>query len=475
MNFEAIIGLEIHVEMKTKSKMFSSSPVGFSRDPNTNIAPLDMAFPGTMPVVNKQAVINAIRVANALHMEIDHTLYFDRKNYFYSDLPKGFQITQQFHPIGKNGYLYVDTPSGKKKIGIERIHMEEDTCKQEHFLDYTLLDYNRAGVPLVEIVSRPDIASGLEAREYAEAIRNIVVYSGTSDGKMEEGSLRCDTNVSIRPYGQKEFGTKVEIKNINSFKNIEAAIDYEIKRQSRLILSGGLVRQETRRFDESSGRTILMRVKTDAVDYKYFCEPNITPIHLSDQFIEDAISSCPELYESKKERYIAMGLSLTDAEIILANPLMAAYFERGANEVSRAKNFANFLIGEINGYLNKNNLKIEELSLKPETLAEIVRMQEKGGLSHKQCAQILDEVLIENCSPLEAKEKLHIEAQDNDSSTIMGFINAAIEANPQSLIDFKAGKDRALGFLVGQVMKLSHGKVNPSEVSRLLKEELAKR
>ena len=234
MNFEAVIGLEIHVQQKTKSKMFSSAPNSFSRDPNTQVAPLDMAFPGTMPVVNKQAVINAIRVANALHMEIDHTLYFDRKNYFYSDLPKGFQITQQRRPIGKNGYVMVDTPNGKKLIGIERIHMEEDTCKQEHFMDYSLLDYNRAGVPLCEIVSLPEISNGVEAREYAEAIRNIVVYSGTSDGKMEEGSMRCDTNISLRPYGQKEFGTKVEIKNINSFKNIELAIEYEMKRQSQL-------------------------------------------------------------------------------------------------------------------------------------------------------------------------------------------------------------------------------------------------
>lgn len=475
MNFEAIIGLEIHVEMKTKSKMFSSAPVGFSRNPNTNVAPLDMAFPGTMPVVNKQAVINAIRIAHALHMEIDQTIYFDRKNYFYSDLPKGFQITQQFRPIGKNGYLYVDTPEGKKKIRIERIHMEEDTCKQEHFLDYTLLDYNRAGVPLVEIVSRPDISNGLEAREYAEAIRNIVVYSGTSDGKMEEGSLRCDTNVSIRPYGQKEFGTKVEIKNINSFKNIEAAIDYEIDRQAKLILSGGIVRQETRRFDESTGTTILMRVKTDAVDYKYFCEPNITPIRLSDEFVRNAIETCPELYESKKSRYIDMGLSSTDAEIILSNPAMADYFEKGAALVNNAKNLANFLIVEINGYLNKNTLKIEELSLAPDTLAEIVLMQEKSGLSHKQCGSILMKVLSDHCSPAEAKAALHIEAQNNDAATIMGFVNDVLNANPQSIADFKAGKDRALGFLVGQVMKASHGKVNPAEVSRLLKEELNKR
>ena len=475
MNFEAVIGLEIHVQMKTKSKMFSSAPVAFSRDPNTNIAPLDMAFPGTMPVVNKQAVINAIRVANALHMTIDHTLYFDRKNYFYSDLPKGFQITQQARPIGKNGYVLVDTPAGKKKIGIERIHMEEDTCKQEHYMDYTLMDYNRAGTPLVEIVSMPDMSNGSEARQYAEAIRNIVLYSGTSDGKMEEGSLRCDTNISIRPIGQKEFGTKVEIKNINSFKNVEIAIDYEIKRQAELLLSGQSVRQETRRFDEGSGKTVLMRVKTDAVDYKYFCEPNITPIKLSDKFVEDAIATCPELYDSKLERYLAAGLLPVDAEIILTDPDMAAFFEAGMGDVKNAKDLANFLIVEINAYLNKHAMKIKELPLKPAYLSEIVLMQETGGLSHKQCVSILDKVISDGISPKEAKEELHIEAQVSDTSTIMAFVTDVLNANPQSIADYKAGKDRALGFLVGQVMKASHGKVNAAEVSRCLKEELDKR
>lgn len=475
MNFEAVIGLEIHVQQKTKTKMFSSAPNSFSRDPNTQVAPLDMAFPGTMPVVNKQAVINAIRVANALHMEIDHTLYFDRKNYFYSDLPKGFQITQQRRPIGKNGYVMVDTPNGKKRIGIERIHMEEDTCKQEHFMDYSLLDYNRAGVPLCEIVSLPEISNGVEAREYAEAIRNIVVYSGTSDGKMEEGSMRCDTNISLRPYGQKEFGTKVEIKNINSFKNIELAIEYEMKRQSQLLLQGIKIQQETRRWDEASGKTVLMRVKTDAVDYKYFCEPNITPIHLSDEFVQDAIDTCPELYDSKKERYLKAGLSDADANVILANPKMAAYFEEGLAKVSNAKDLANFLIVEINSYLNKNEIAIENLKLSPLTLGEIVSYQEKGGLSHKQCTDILNKVLEEGCSPEEAKNALHIVAQVSDSSVIMEFVTEILDKNPQSIQDFKNGNQRVLGFLVGQIMKASHGKVNPAEVSKTLRLELDKR
>ncbi len=475
MNFEAVIGLEVHVEMKTKSKMFSSAPNGFSHVPNTEIAPLDMGFPGTMPVVNKQAVINAIRVANALHMTLDHTLYFDRKNYFYSDLPKGYQITQQNRPIGKNGLLLISTPQGPKIIRIERLHMEEDTCKQEHYLDYTLLDYNRAGVPLMEIVSRPDISNGTEAMEYVEAVRNIVVYAGASDGKMEEGSLRVDTNVSIRPIGQETLGTKVEIKNINSFKSIQAAIDYEIERQSKLILAGGSVAQETRRFDEGVGRTVLMRAKADAVDYKYFCEPNLPPVVLSDAFFEEAIATCPELYEAKKTRYIALGLSASDADILLSDPSLAAYFEKGANDVKLAKDLANFMIVDVNEYLNRTKMTIDDFPASPKTLAEIVRYQEIDGLTHKQCLEILNRVLEKGSSPAEAKEALGIVALNSDVDTIRVFIKDVLIANPQSVVDFKAGKDRALGFLVGQVMKASHGKVNPAEVSKLLAEELKKR
>ena len=300
MNFEAVIGIEIHVEMKTRTKMFSASPNRFGATPNTLVTPVDMAFPGTLPVVNKQAVINAIRVSNALNMEIDHELWFDRKNYFYSDLPKGYQITQDKRPIGKEGYVEIETTNGIKKIGIERLHMEEDTCKQLHMADYTLIDYNRAGTPLVEIVSKPEMRNGEEAMKYVEQIRSIVIYSGVSDGKMEEGSLRCDVNISLRPIGDEKFGTKVEIKNLNSLANVQRAIDFEMKRQSEILLSGGVVEQETRRFDETKKETVLMRKKTDAVDYKYFTEANITPIKLSDEFVNNAIKTCPELASSKE-------------------------------------------------------------------------------------------------------------------------------------------------------------------------------
>ena len=475
MNFEAIIGLEIHVEMKTKSKMFSAAPNSFSRTPNSEVALLDMAYPGTMPVVNKQAVINAIRVANALHMTIDHELHFDRKNYFYSDLPKGFQITQQFRPIGSNGYLEIKTrEGGTKRVEIERIHMEEDTCKQLHLLDYTLLDYNRAGVPLVEIVSRPDIRNGTEAMRYVEAIRNIVVYSLTSDGKMEEGSLRCDVNVSLRPYGQKAFGTKVEIKNINSLKNIEAALDYEILRQNSLLLSGQKVQQETRRFDEATGRTVLMRVKTDAVDYKYFPEPNIVPIRLSDEFVQNAIDTCPELYDAKKAKYLAKGLSETDAEIILSDLAMATYFEKGLSLAKNPKGLANFVIVEVNGYLNKNGISINEFGLSAENLAKIANLQEEG-FTHKQCADIFNQCLANNVTPEEAQKALNIQKQVVDEGAVLEAVTAVLDANPQSIVDFKNGKDRAKGFLVGQVMKASKGKLNPAAVAKVLEEELKKR
>ncbi len=475
MNFEAIIGLEIHVQMKTKSKMFSSSPNSFSRTPNSEVTPFDMAFPGTMPRVNKQAVINAIRVANALHMTIDHTLYFDRKNYFYSDLPKGFQITQQRRPIGSHGYLDIlDKEGNIKRIKIERIHMEEDTCKQLHLSDCSLLDYNRAGTPLIEIVSEPDLRSGTEAMHYVEAIRNIVVYSLTSDGKMEEGSLRCDVNVSLRPFGEEKFGTKVEIKNLNSIKNIEQALDYEIARQSACLLTGVPVQQETRRFDEASGKTVLMRVKTDAVDYKYFCEPNITPIHLSDEFVNDAIATCPELYDAKKARYLQNGLSDTDASILLSDLAMSSYFEKALVGAKNAKTIANFLIVEVNSYLNKEGKNISEFPLTPSLLKDVCNLQDEG-YTHKQAMQIFNYLLENGGEAEEARVALKIEKQSNDEGAVLSFVTAVLDANPQSIADFKAGKDRAIGFLVGQVMKASKGKVNPAAVSKVLQAEIAKR
>ena len=472
MNFEAVIGIEIHVEMKTRTKMFSASPNRFGATPNTLVTPVDMAFPGTLPVVNKQAVINAIRVSNALNMEIDHELWFDRKNYFYSDLPKGYQITQDKRPIGKEGYVEIETQNGIKKIGIERLHMEEDTCKQLHMADYTLIDYNRAGTPLVEIVSKPEMRNGEEAMKYVEQIRSIVIYSGVSDGKMEEGSLRCDVNISLRPIGDEKFGTKVEIKNLNSLANVQRAIDFEMKRQSEILLSGGVVEQETRRFDETKKETVLMRKKTDAVDYKYFTEANITPIKLSDEFVNNAINTCPELASSKENRYISMGLTKEEARQILMSVDMVKYFEECLKYTNQIKSVWNFVTGDIASYLNKNGVSITNFIVEPNNIVKLLALVERDEISYAQARKIFEEMTKNNEDPLVLQEKMGLKQNSNEDE-IRKMCEEAVDANPQSIIDFKNGKGRALGFLVGQVMKISKGKANPQMVSKIIGEILA--
>lgn len=475
MDYEAVIGLEIHVEMKTKSKMFSSAPVSFGYEPNTQTVPLDLAFPGTMPTVNKQAVINAIRVSHALHMDIDRELWFDRKNYFYSDLPKGYQITQQHRPIGKNGYLTVNVGGVDKKIRIERLHMEEDTCKQLHSYDCTLLDYNRAGVPLIEIVSLPDIRSGEEASKYVEQIRSIVTFLDVSDGKMEEGSLRCDVNISIRPVGSETFGTKVEIKNLNSIANVQKAIDFEYKRQVELVSNGREVQQETRRFDEASKQTVLMRVKTDAVDYKYFIEPNITPIRLSETFIKNAIDTMNELAESKLKRYRDMGLNEYDANILISNKDISNYFDRATRDGASYKLIANWIIGDIQSVLNKNSMSIADFPIQPESLSELVKLIENGTIQNKQAREIFSK-LLENPS-LSVKELCKAISKDmiGDENEIVVLINEVLDNNPQSIVEYKNGRDRVVGFLMGQLMKKTGGKINPAIANKLLLEQLRRR
>ena len=476
MEFEPVIGLEIHVELKTKSKMFSSAPVVYGKEPNTQVAPLDMAFPGTLPVVNKQAVIDAIRVCHALHMKIDHELHFDRKNYFYSDLPKGYQITQNERPIGSEGYLEIEIDGKVKRIGIERLHMEEDTCKQLHFSTFTLLNYNRAGTPLIEIVSKPEMRSGEEAMKYVERIRSIVVFSGVSDGKMEEGSLRCDVNVSIREKGSDKFGTKVEIKNINSISYIQKAIDFEVARQAKLLESGEKVVQETRRYDDAKKETIRMRLKTDSVDYKYYPEANIIPIRLSDKFVEDAIASCPELAESRKERYIKeYGLNDYDASLLVSEKAISDYYNELTKYSKAYKLLANWLIVDVMGYLNKNMLSIEAFPLSPEKLAGLVELVAKNDVSSNQARDIFEAMLKDNIDANEAKAKLGISSQISDESFIIDVINEVLKENPQAIQDYKDGKGRAMGFLVGQIMKKTQGKINPKLTSEMLLKELNKR
>ena len=474
MPFEAIIGLELHIEMKTKSKMFSSGPVSFGSLPNTMTLPTDLAFPGTMPVVNKQAVINAIRVSNALNMSIYNELWFDRKNYFYSDLPKGYQITQQARPIGSTGYIDIKTSKGIKRIRVERLHLEEDTCKQVHYNDCSLLDYNRAGIPLIEIVTEPDIRSGEEAMRYVEKIRSIVTYLDVSDGKMEEGSLRCDVNISVRPVGSKNYGTKVEIKNLNSITNVEKAIEYETKRQEQIILSGGTIEPETRRFDEASKETVLMRIKTVDADYKYFVEPNIPPIRLSKEFIEEAIKSSPELPDSKYQRYQALGLSEYDINQLLIDCDISNYFDEALKTNVSPKLLANWIIVDVQAVLNKENISINEFKITPNHLGELVKIIEEGKVSNKQAREIFNEMLISNASPYEIIKKSNTE-MISDENAILTLVREIIDENPQVIIDYKNGRDRAVSYIVGIVMKKSKGMVNPSLTNRLVIEELKRR
>ena len=474
MNFEAVIGIETHIETNTKSKMFSTSPNKAEQEPNTLVALLDMAFPGTMPRVNKEAVRKAIRIAHALHMTIDDTLYFDRKNYFYSDLPKGYQITQQFRPIGRDGYVEIEINGKKKRIGIERMHMEEDTCKQLHFSSYTLLDYNRAGVPLLEIVTRPEIRSGEEARIYVEKLREIVTFADVSDGKMENGSMRCDTNISIRPYGEEKFGTKVEVKNLNSIVDIEKALDYEIKRQSEALITGHEVIQETRRFDEVKKETVTMRVKTDAVDYKYFCEPNIAPIHLSKEFIEDAIKTCPELYDEMLARFNKdYNIDLKDTKILLSDKELGLYFDKCAKFSKHYQAIANFIISNVLSILNRENITIKDFKVEPKYISELVDLLESKEINSTQGKKIFEKVVKENKSPRVFKESLGA-TLISDEALILKMVEEIISANPSLKVNFKAGNTRLQGFVMGQLMKKTQGKINPSVANKIIVQELNK-
>lgn len=475
MEYEAVIGLEIHVETKTKSKMFSPSPVDYSAAPNTLVSPIDLAHPGTLPMVNKQAVVNAIRVCHALNLTMDETLHFDRKNYFYSDLPKGYQITQDQRPIGKNGYLDITIDGVTRRIRINRLHMEEDTAKQLHNVDYTLLDYNRAGIPLIEIVSEPDIRSGKEAAKYVEIIREIVTFTDVSDGKMEEGSLRCDVNISIRPKGSETYGTKVEVKNLNSISNIEKVVEIEIERQKAILESGQKVIQETRRYDDAQKTTIGMRVKSSAVDYKYYPEANLVPIHIGRAFIDQVIKNCPELPTTKRSRYAEQfGLTQFDIDVILLSKEVSQYFDLATTFSKNYKLIANLLNGEVATYLNKNNQTIVDLKISAKHLAKTADMIAEGKISNKQARTILDEIFIQDQDPEVVAKRLNM-VQISDESAILDLVESVLNENPSVILDYKNGKDRAFGFLVGIVMKKSQGKMNPSLASKILKEQIEKR
>lgn len=474
MKYEIVIGIEIHCELKTKTKMFSSAPVSFGEKANSCVNEIDLGHPGILPCLNKKAVELAIMAATALHCEIDSLVKFDRKNYYYSDLPKGFQITQQFHPIGVGGYVEIDTENGKKKIRINRIHMEEDTAKQFHNDQGTLIDFNRAGTPLVEIVSEADMRSGKEAAAYVENLRTMLYYLGVSDVKMEEGSMRCDVNISLRKPGETAFGVKTEIKNLNSISNVQKAVECEYERQSKILDEGGVILQETRRFDEAQKTTVSMRLKEGSVDYKYFPEPNITPIQLDANWIKAIQNSLPELPKERKHRYQQQyGLSEYDADILVQNRELSDYYDSVCQYCKEYKLIANWTITELTAALNKANRKMSENICKPEDLGEMINMIKAGDISGKQAKEVFEDV-FEGKNPKQvAKEKGM--KQMSDEGALLTMINQVLDQNPQSIEDFKNGKDRAVGFLVGQVMKASKGQANPAMTNKLIQEELKKR
>ncbi|MFV0379575.1 MAG: Asp-tRNA(Asn)/Glu-tRNA(Gln) amidotransferase subunit GatB [Anaerorhabdus sp.] len=474
MKYDVVIGIEIHCELKTKTKMFSSSPSVFGEKPNTCVNEIDLAHPGTLPSVNKEAVLKAIQACSALHLDIDPVLRFDRKNYFYSDLPKGYQITQQFHPIGRNGYIEIDVDGNKRKIRINRIHLEEDTAKQFHVDDETLIDFNRAGTPLIEIVSECDMTSAQEACAYISSLKETLYYLGVSDVKMEEGSMRCDVNISLKPEGSSVLGVKNEIKNLNSISNVQKSIEYEIKRQSALLDNFEKITQATARYDEATNKTVIMRLKEGNVDYKFFPEPNILPIRLDAAWIKDIIDNLPELPDAKRKRYKSeFSLNSKQIDILIDNKELGCFYELVMKSSKYPIIVWNWITSDVLAWCNKNNKAIESLCDQTKNIALIIDMVEQKEISGKQAKEIFPEVLSgENPKDIVLKKGI---TQVSDESLIMSYINEALDENPQSIIDYKNGKDRAVGFLVGQVMKKSKGQANPALSSELVLKELKNR
>ena len=475
MHFETVIGLEVHVELKTDSKIFSPSPAHFGAEPNTNTNVIDLGYPGVLPVVNKRAVEWGMKAAMALNMTVARESKFDRKNYFYPDNPKAYQISQFDQPIGENGWIDIEVNGETKRIGITRAHLEEDAGKLTHKNGYSLVDLNRQGTPLIEIVSEPDIRTPEEAYAYLEKLRSIIQYIEVSDVKMEEGSMRCDANISIRPYGQDEFGTKTELKNLNSFTFVKKGLEYEEKRQEQVILSGGIIEQETRRFDETTGATKLMRVKEGSDDYRYFPEPDIVPMIISEEWMEEVRKTIPELPDARQKRYQEeLGLPAYDAHVLTLTKEMSDMFEKTVSLGADPKLASNYLMVDVNAYLNKVQKELSETKLTAEGLAGMIKLITDGTISSKIAKKVFAE-LIEHGGDAEKIVKEKGLVQVSDSGQLLAWINEALDNNPKSIEDYKNGRDRAIGFLVGQIMKASKGQANPQMINKMLLEEIAKR
>ena len=474
--YEIVIGLEVHAELSTKTKIFCSCSTEFGGEPNTHTCPICMAMPGTLPVLNEKVVEYAVKAGLATNCEISRDSKNDRKNYFYPDLPKSYQISQFDKPLCEHGYIEIDTNDGKKQIRLTRIHIEEDAGKLNHdeFGGGSLVDLNRAGVPLIEIVSEPDLRSAEEAEQYLRKLKSILEYIEVSDCKMQEGSLRADVNVSVRKLGDTKFGTRTEMKNMNSFRSIVRAIDYEVDRQIDILEDGGKIEQETLRWDDVSGKTFSMRDKEDAQDYRYFPDPDLVAIRLSEEYIQSIKDNLPELPESRKERYInEYKLSEKDAKTITNSKYLSDLFEGALKICGNAKAVNNLIISDISRILNEKELEPEGIPFTAEHLAELVSLIDKNIISSSIAKKVLEELFENPKAPSKIiEEKGWI--QISDEGAIKEVVLKVLEANAQSVADYKAGKDKALGFLVGQAMKETKGKANPKMLNKMFIEELSK-
>ncbi|MDB3950804.1 Asp-tRNA(Asn)/Glu-tRNA(Gln) amidotransferase subunit GatB [Gammaproteobacteria bacterium] len=476
MSWETVIGLETHVQLSTKTKLFSRASTTFGANPNTNVNLVDCGLPGVLPSINKEAFYKAIRLGMAINAQINQTSIFDRKNYFYADLPKGYQITQMDLPIVLGGSIEIFLDGATKKINITRAHLEEDAGKSIHdeYDGFSAIDLNRAGTPLLEIVSEPELSSAKEAVAYMKAMHQLVTYLDVSDGNMAQGSLRCDANVSIRKNGDKELGTRTEIKNINSFKFIEKAINFEIKRQIKVLESGEKVTQETRLYDSVKDETRPMRSKEFANDYRYFPEPDLLPVVISDEEMQKIKDEFPELPNEKEARYQKQfKLSAYDAQIIASSKSMADFFESAANQTQNYALLSNWLIGEVSAYLNKELIEINESKLNVDNLAMLINRIDDQTISGKIGKTIFEEMCINGTSPDEIIESKGLK-QISDDGAIEQIIDTVIKDNSAQVKAYLEGKDKLFGFFVGQVMKLTQGKANPTSVNTILKEKLKK-
>ena len=475
MDYETVIGLEVHAQLLTKSKMFCSCSTDYiNAPPNTHVCPICLGMPGVLPVINKKAVEYTVMTALALSCTIPDYTKFDRKNYCYPDLMKGYQISQYDAPIARQGWLVIDSNGTKKRINITRVHLEEDVAKLWHRGDYSLIDVNRSGVPLMEIVSEPEISSPEEARDYLIKLRSILRYLGVSTGNMEEGSFRCDANISVRPRGSKELLAKIEVKNMNSFKAVYQAMEYEARRQRRVLEEGGALVQETRGWVDEKGTTVSQRSKEYADDYRYFPEPDLPPLVFNRAWIEEIRAKLPELPETKRERFVTQyGLSLYDANILTSSKAMADYFENCLKlmDHNKAKLVSNWFLGDFSRLLNATNTEIENTKIAPEHLAEMLRLVDKGTISGATAKAVFEEMFYsgKRASAIVAEKKL---SQISDAAEIREVVKKVIANNAKAVSDYKAGKQQALTFITGQVMRATRGRANPSLTREILIEEL---